>query len=159
MKNLLKVFFAISFLLALAFTNNTYAQDWSKDQKEVWTVVADSWKKWADDDIEGTLAYFHEKYQGWSEDRPLPVGKAKLASLWESRAEIMKISHYDIEPARITIVGNSAVVDYYFEFGITYKLGEEKATKEMYGKNAEFYVKEGGKWLLLGDMTLHEEDD
>jgi hypothetical protein len=24
------------------------------------------------------------------------------------------------------------------------------------GKNVEFYVKDGGKWLLLGDMTVNE---
>jgi hypothetical protein len=57
------------------------------------------------------------------------------------------------------VVDKSAVVQYYFEIGMTYTMGEKKTEQKMHGKNAEFYVKDGGKWLLLGDMTLHEDDE
>jgi hypothetical protein len=38
-------------------------------------------------------------------------------------------------------------------------MGDKKEQEQMHGKNAEFYVKEGGKWFLLGDMTTFEEKE
>ena len=49
------------------------------------------------------------------------------------------------------------MVDYYFYYMATYTSGEQKIQREGNGKNVEFYVKEGGKWLLLGDMTVFSE--
>jgi hypothetical protein len=36
-------------------------------------------------------------------------------------------------------------------------VGTDKKQVHEKGKNVEFYVKEGGKWLLLGDMTVNDE--
>jgi len=52
-----------------------------------------------------------------------------------------------------------AVVDYYYEFSATFMVGDKTTSEEIKGKNAEFYVNEGGKWLLLGDMTVHQEEE
>ena len=34
-----------------------------------------------------------------------------------------------------------------------------KKEKKMEGRNVEFYVKDGGKWMLFGDMTYFDDDD
>ena len=34
-----------------------------------------------------------------------------------------------------------------------------KKNSSMEGRNVEFYVKEGGNWMLFGDMTYFDEDD
>jgi len=44
-------------------------------------------------------------------------------------------------------------------FQVSNTVGEKKAMEESHGKNVEFYVKEGGKWLLLGDLTLFNENE
>jgi ketosteroid isomerase-like protein len=64
----------------------------------------------------------------------------------------------DLTPVRIAVVGDAAVAHYYFSF-YGERMGEQEAIS---GKNTEFYVKENGKWLLLGDHTstkVEEEDD
>ena len=61
--------------------------------------------------------------------------------------------------ARITITKDVAVVDYYFSLSITTKVNEESKTEDSRGKNVEFYLKENGKWLLIGDMTYFDEKD
>ena len=53
-------------------------QEWTKAQKEVWQIVEDGWMKWKTGDFDGYTAILHEKYQGWSDDDPLPYSKEKL---------------------------------------------------------------------------------
>ena len=42
-------------------------------------------------------------------------------------------------------------------YSVTSTIGDTKKQEEGKGKNVEFYVKEGGKWLLLGDMSVYED--
>jgi hypothetical protein len=155
MKTLLK-YAVVAFVVFIA-TSTAFAQEWTKAQKEVWQVVEDSWTKWKAGDLEGSLACLHDKYQGWSDDVPLPMTKEMVIQWSKEMKNIMKMDHFTLNPARIAVTENAAVVDYYYWYEGTYTLGEKKEMKESQGKNAEFYIKEGGKWLLLGDMTTHEK--
>jgi hypothetical protein len=56
-------------------------------------------------------------------------------------------------------VKDVAVVHYYFIFSSEFTEDDETETETMSGKNTETYIKEGGNWLLLGDMTIFEEED
>ena len=158
MKTLFK-FVMVAFIVL--FATAAFAQEWTKAQKEVWQVVEDNWTKWKNSDIEGIKLNLHEKYQGWNQDMPLPMSKDKLIKMYVSMKDMVKINSYDIEPARITVIDNAAVVNYYFTVSETIIMGDEKKQQDFKGKNAEFYVKEGGKWLLLGDLTIAgaEDDD
>ena len=156
MKTLLKFSF-VAFIVLFATT--AFAQEWSKAQKEVWQVVEDSWAKLQAGDVDGAAANFHEKYLGWNEEMPLPMGKAKVIQMYKKLNEFVKVESYDLEPARIVVTDDGAVVYYYFSLYETMILGDKKEQKQYGGKNVEFYVKENGKWLLLGDLTIIEEED
>ena len=133
-----------------------FSQEWSKTQKEVWQVVENSWVKWKSGDFTGMASFIHEKYQGWNQENPLPMTKEEVLNLYNLMKDNYKLNAYLINPARITVTDNAAVVDYYFQYQVTITEGEKKVLKSYHGKNVEFYVKEGGKWLLLGDMTFTE---
>ena len=156
MKTSLK--FAVVAFTAFITTTTAFAQEWTKAQKEVWQVVEEGWTKWKAGDIEGTTAYLHEKYQGWNDQIPLPLNKEQVIQWSQEMKNIMKIEFFGLNPARIVVTENAAVVDYYFIYEATYTRGEKKELKESQGKNVEFYIKEGDKWLLLGDMTIIEEE-
>ena len=138
---------------------HVFAQEWTKAQLEVWQVVERSWASWKAGDIPGELAILHPKYQGWSTEEPVPLSKETTSQLYYSMKDNLKLDYYMLNPVRIVVLENTAVVDYYFSYYISFTWGEQKKQEEGYGKIAEFYVKEGGKWLLLGDMTVHEEED
>ena len=142
--------------MVMAFTVSTQAQEWTSAQKEVWKVVKTGWEYWKTGDVEASMDIMHENYQGWNADYPLPSSKAKVREYYDMMKEFFEVMYFDISPARITVVDNAAVVHYYFSFYALYG-GEKKMEKEIKGKNAEFYVKEKGKWLFLGDMTIVEE--
>jgi len=133
----------------------TFSQEWTKSQKEVWQIVEDSWTKLKAGDIDGSVAYIHDKYQGWNDEIPLPLTKETIRQMSQEYKDIEKINHFTLFPARIVVTETAAVVDYFYWYEATYTTGEKKKTNESKGKNAEFYIKEGGKWLLLGDMTTH----
>lgn len=154
----MKTSFKIAVVAIMAFiaTSGAFAQEWSKEQKEVWQVVQDSWKVWQVADVPALIAFNHEKYQGWDNQSPLPTGKEKLQKYYQELSKTRKIGVYDIEPVRITVTDNAAVVDYYFSFTATYTAGDKKEVKDISGKAIEFWVKEGGKWLMLGDVTIKQ---
>jgi len=154
MKKVFSIAFAACIIIAFCFSGSIQAQEWTKSQQEVWQVVEKSWESWAGGDVEGTLADIHDKYQGWNHEEPLPLGKEKVKKLYTMMKEMMKIEFYNLEPARIAVTDNAAVVDYYFGFFSIWTYGEKTIEKEVKGKNAEFYVKENGKWMLIGDMTV-----
>ena len=68
--------------------------------------------------------------------------------------DYVKLVDYDIEPARILVYDDVAVVHYYFEQTMTITKDDTTSEVNFKGKNAEFLIKEGGKWLLIGDMTF-----
>ena len=156
MKTLVKS--ALVAVITLMATH-VFAQEWTKTQLEVWQVVEDGWKKWKAGDIAGEIALLHPKFQGWSSEEPVPLSKETTSQLYYSMKDNLTLDYYLLNPVRIVVLENAALVDYYFRYSISFTWGEQKKQEEGYGKIAEFYVKEGGKWLLLGDMTIHEEEE
>lgn len=152
MKNL-KVIVLV--LCSLLFVSTALAQEWTKDQLELWTSIEASWANWKDGDLDGALAIFHEGYLGWSDEYPMPADKAKVTKMWNMMKDSYEVMFYDLEPVRIVVVGDAAVAHYYFNFYANF-MGKEKSVK---GKNSEFYIKKGSKWMLLGDHTTTAEDD
>jgi hypothetical protein len=136
-------------------TTTAFAQEWTKAQKEVWQVVEDSWAKMKSGDVDGSIACVHDKYQGWNQEAPLPMTKEMIKKWYEELKATQKFDYF-LNPARIVVTENAAVVDYFFSIQATNITGDNKKMEPMRGKNAEFYVKEGSKWLLLGDMTTFE---
>lgn len=146
-------------IVAILILNSlvTFAQEWTKEQKEVWQVVVDSWEKYANNDFDEFFSYLHEKYQGWNHQDPLPSDIKAVRKQIDFMKDNSKVTYYNINPARIAVKDNSAVVDYYFVLSYKYTMGEKSGERNMQGKNAEFWIKEKGKWLLLGDMTFFKE--
>jgi len=157
MKKLIRI--SLVALIAIVSTSITYAQEWTKSQQEVWKVVEGEWSSWKNGDVAGMTAVLHEKYQGWNAEDPLPSTKAMISEYFTMMKDSFKGGSMSINPARITVTENSAVVDYFYSFRVSYGEGDKKETKEFKGRAVEFYTKEGGKWLLLGDMMVDDQKD
>lgn len=154
MKNLLK-FPLVVFITFFAATT-VFAQDWSKEQLEIWKAVEGGWVDLKNSDIESLSAKYHEKFQEWNNNSPLPISKEMFFdSLKGFFAKGGKVNYFTINPARIAVTDNAAVVDYYGEYKMTVpNEGGETKTTTVSGKYVFFLVKEKGKWFLLGDMSV-----
>ena len=124
------------------------AQEWSAAQKEVWKNVQAYWELGAKQDLEGMLAYFHPDYSGWANEEALPSAKSYTRKWIEQEFKSRKTLVYDIKPVAIKIHGNTAFVHYYFSTLVRESDGREKSES---GRWTDILLKQGDKWLLIGD--------
>ena len=134
--------------IVLVLSAPILAQDWSPEQKEVWASEVAYWKALADRDMKGATDYMHESYRGWFYGDTLPAGKAAAKAGFEHSFPITKVFHHEVKPIAILVQGNAAVVHYVLSAHFTNEKGEHESGEQRW---TDMLVKEGGKWLLLGD--------
>jgi ketosteroid isomerase-like protein len=146
-------FTSISFVLAvlcfiLLVSTPVFAQEWSAAQKDVWKNVEAYNALGAQGDLEGFMAYFHADYRGWAYQNALPSDKASTRKFAEYDLKTTKTLVYDIKPVAIQIYGNVAFVHYYYTSLFKDVEGKEKTSR---GRWTDILMKQGDKWVMIGD--------
>ena len=154
MKNFLGI--ALFFISLLLWSANTFAQQWSDEQKAVWAGVEAYWQAGMSDDPSGILSYFDDSYLGWNYENDAPSPKSnvvKSMTYWYTKG---KTKLYTLTPARIWVNGNFAYVHYYY-----YMVNEDAEGKPMpeRGRWTDILMKKGDKWMLVGDHGGEMDDD
>jgi len=124
------------------------AQEWSAAQKDVWKNVEAYWNLGAQRDVDGMLAYFHDDYLGWSNQSPLPSGKATTRKWVKHQFETTTEVLHTIQPVGIVIQGDVAIVHYYYVVLETNAKGEEETSR---GRWTDVLKKQGDRWVLIAD--------
>ncbi len=148
MKRFTSVLSALVAVLLLA-SMQVFAQEWSAAQMEVWKNVETYNSLGMQKNLEGFLEYFHADYCGWEYGDPLPTNKADVRkylehSGWKTRMILIS----DIKPVAIKIHGNVAIVHYYYTVTQKDAEGKEKSSS---GRWTDILIKQGNKWLMIGD--------
>ena len=142
------IILTVMVLALLVNVNNGLSQEWSKEQQMVWKNVEAYWAISAEENLEGYMAYFHEDYLGWNMNTPLPGGKDNVKKWmphwWKNSSVII----YDIEPVGIAVFGDVAVAHYYYTMVVANDEGKERT---MEGAWTDVLMKQGDKWVLIGD--------
>jgi ketosteroid isomerase-like protein len=139
---------AVVFGLSLLFAVSAFAQEWSAAQKEVWKNVEAYNALNMAGDVEGFLAYLHPDYLGWDSQNPMPQNKAALKKIIEYRWKAVKFMLIQLDPVGIQIHGNIAFAHYYFSVTLKDSEGKEK---NVAGRYTDILMKQGDKWLVIGD--------
>ena len=145
MKKLFSVFTILYVVILLS--GNSFAQQWSAEQKEVWTVVEKYWENTPNDPL-SFLQYFDDSYLDWSYDSETPTTKndaVKFFSYWTKKA---KEQYHILTPARIWVNGDFAFVHYYYTQ--VFETTEGKPLTQR-GRWTDILMKKSGKWMLVGD--------
>lgn len=129
-----------------AFGSPANAQTWSDKQLEVWNVIETSWQAEMQKDTTWTLKYLHEKFLGWSIERPVPRSKSSVHKWNRYGTENSTTLLHELYPIGIVVHGNTAVVHYFYSIASENRKGERKTT---HGKFTDILVKENGKWQFL----------
>ncbi len=158
MRKLLSYIFC-SLIIVLLSSSVGFSQKWNRKQKDVWSVVETNWSDWKFGNAGAVKASLHDSYQGWSNDQPFPMGKNEVTSMYEWMTANSEIQYFMLDPVRIVVMKDVAVVHYFFTFLSQRTDGDETINETMSGKNAETYIKKSRKWLLLGGMTILDDDD
>jgi ketosteroid isomerase-like protein len=142
-----KLCLAVAVLLLLP-SAYLFSQEWSAAQKEVWKNV-EAYNALADaGNVEGFMAYVHNDYLGWNNQSPLPMDKATVKKFVEHGFMTSKTILSNIKPAAIGVFGNFAYVHYYYV--VIYKDADGKEKSES-GRWTDILMKQGDKWVMIGD--------
>ncbi len=143
--------FAKLFMSCLMLLTSTtlFAQEWSAAQKEVWKNVEGYWALDAAGNTDGLLAYFHPDYVGWSITNAMPSSREATKKFITHRHKTSKTLVYDLQPAAIKIHGNIAIVHYHY---VLIAKNAEGKDKESSGRWTDTLMKQGDKWVMIGDQ-------
>jgi ketosteroid isomerase-like protein len=142
--SILTVLFAVIFLSA-----NSFAQQWSDTQKDVWAGVEKYWAVEASGDAAGFMSYFDDSYEGWNYQSPVPMNKANVTKWIENDMKNSSTVLYSITPVKIWVKGDFAYVHYYYaEIDKNKETGKNETNA---GNWTDILMKSNGKWVLIGD--------
>jgi len=139
---------AVTFCLTLLTSVQLLGQEWSEKQKEVWKNVETYWGLDAKRDLEGFMSYCHDDYSSWFNLDALPSNKATVRKFVSYNFQTTQILVQEIKPVAIKIHGNIAIVHYYYSRVVKDAEGKEKNRN---GRWTDILMKEGDKWVLIGD--------
>ena len=145
MKNLFSIITAL--FVVILFSGNVFAQQWSDEQKEVWTGVEKYWEVNQADPL-AFLQYFDESYLGWSYENGAPTTKSDATKYFGYWMKKGKEQYHVLTPARIWVNGNFAYVHYYYTVVNEDNEGNPQTER---GRWTDILMKKDGKWMLVGD--------
>ena len=141
MKNIAILTAALSFVVA----QPAAAQAWDKEQSEVWTAVASAW----DTHIEANTwsEVLDPKGYGWNGPYPVPTSKAEMKSRSDVFGAEGKILHYQLNPVKISVQGDTAIAYYHANITETNYADKRENSIE---RCADTLIKRNSKWHFLG---------
>ena len=142
-----RVYFLVVFMMISL--SSVLAQEWTSEQKDVWSGVEKYWVAAASGDAQAFLAYFDESYKGWDNSSIVPMSKANTGKWIEFGSKNRKVLMYSITPLSIWVNGNFAYVHYTYAQAL--KNIETGKTSEDAGIWTDILMKKDGKWMLVGD--------
>ncbi len=148
MKTLTKSIFLFCLIL-VAFAANSYAQQWTSEQKDVWAGVEKYWQASASGNAAEFMKYFDDSYMGWDYQSKVPMNKDNTGKWVDYGLKNYKTVVYSLSPLTIWVKGDFAYVHYYYA---EVDKNNETSKKETNSGNwTDILMKEGGVWKLIGD--------
>jgi Domain of unknown function (DUF4440) len=134
-------------LLALyAVAGAASAQEWSKEQQEIWKVEQQQWKMGAAKDLSWIDTLVHKNLRFWETGAPMPRDRASLKHWSRFEADNVSTLEQELLPISITVTGNIAVVQYYY---IVARENYKKERETVTGRYTDVLIKDDGRWLFL----------
>ena len=133
----------LSILFVFLFSVQSFAQEWSAEQKELWKVQQEEWELMKKGDIQAIKANLINNFTYLCDRSSMPGGRLSYVNAIRNR---IKIVSHKLKPFDVRISGNVGIVLYAWTFtnpqGIVHS-----------GRNANTYLKQNGKWQMMGGMS------
>jgi Domain of unknown function (DUF4440) len=135
---------ALSGLAALA--GPASAQTWTSDQKEVWAFEEQQWQMSKDHDSTWIEKMVHPNVKYWDNGQAMPQDKASLTRWNRYTSADQDVLEQELFPVSMTITGNLAVAQYYYQ---TARENYKKERETVHGHYTDILLKENGKWSFI----------
>ena len=120
-------------------------QEWTAEQKEVWSVLEKRWEKMQEGNYGFIINGIHEDALMWMHDKNTPFNKPTVTSVYERWIYWARPVKYEIKPYSIQVFGDIANVMYAYKW---------EAEKKWSGHSRTLitFKKENGKWLIISSL-------
>lgn len=127
------------------FAPTTSAQDWSPQQKEVWSRVQQCTGFFVAKDFDSASGCVHDRFSGWLYGEPVPRSKAYFNTVTRYMMQNLSVGAHDMRPVSIQVIGDVAVVHYYVFMVFE---GSPEVSQDRW---TDVLVKENGVWKWIAD--------
>lgn len=118
---------------------------------EVWDIVQQSWVDDVAENGNWPKNYVHENYVSWGANSGGPSYKDSSIKWSRYDDENSDTLIYENSPASITVVGNTAIVNYH---STSVETDSQNERKRSVTRISEVLVKQGEKWMFLSGSTF-----
>ena len=147
MNKLLSVF-TVSFV-AIVLTGNSFAQQWTSEQKDVLAGEIKLWDAIQSGNAETYLQYFDDSYVDWDYQNIVPQNKSNDIKWLGTFLKNNSILLYTLTPMAIWVKADFAYIHYFYsELDKNIATGKEEQSE---GNWTDILMKKDGKWMLIGD--------
>ena len=138
----------VLFLVILPF-RNSFAQQWSSEQKEIMSAEVILWDAIQSGNTENFSQYVDDSYWDWDYQNSVPQNKTNDLKWLSNFLKGNSIVLYTLNPLSIWVKGDYAYIHYYYsELDKNIATGKEDQSE---GNWTDIWMKKYGKWLIVGD--------
>ena len=146
-KGISKLWFALLAIGIVAFGSSAVsAEEWSREQQEVWNLVKSGWDLIVKGDAEAFDATSAEGFLEWWPNDPKAFGKEYVKAKYERWFGGNKPLSYKLKPVAISIIGDVANVFYFYNWN------GDKMPATISGRMYSTWIKQDGNWKFMGSM-------
>jgi hypothetical protein len=132
------------FILALSF--QTFGEEWTAEQKEVWSVVEQYYSNIDNGDVASTMELTHEKALELFSDNPIPLKGNQIKVGLDKYASVKPTTK--IKPISITVIDHK-VANVFYHF----KWESKDGTYSNKGRTMRTFIKQDDKWINIGSSS------
>ncbi len=135
------ILFGITFFCAFQASG----EEWTAEQKEVWSLVQAAWENFKNSDVESVVQNVPDNAVTWWGSVASPHRTEELKTAYGRWFIFEKVTNSELLPLRIEIFDDVAVVAYYASWK-----SDKRSAKT---KNLSVYKKQGDNWTRIGYLS------
>jgi hypothetical protein len=138
---LAKTLFLLAVIIAVFGASQTFSEEWSAAQKEVWKMQEKHWQVWKEKGGESLPPFYHKKSVIWGATANWP-SEFGGGMCYDGLGGL--IDSFELKPHEVRVFGDLAIIMYESKVifvGKPYRL-----------RCTDIWMKQEGKWQIIGAM-------
>jgi len=128
------------------------AQDWARDETQVWNREKAYWEYVKANDLEKYRALWHEDFVGWPLADSAPVRKDQVTDwMTDNASKGVRLQSYSIEQLAICVIGDAAIDHYRIKMSWANREGPDATTEAL--RITHTWLRTHGAWQIIGGMA------
>ena len=144
MKSIIISIVVCIFIVASGF--QAFGEDWTSEQKEVWSVVEQYYSNLDNGDVTSTMALIHDNSLDLFSDKSIPLNKDLIQYSYNEWVSIKP--SIKVKPISIAVIDHRVANAFYY-----FKWESKGGSYSAKGRSMHTFIKQGDKWMSIGSIS------